>query len=79
TAKPIDVTVEQSSFAGTFHIDYRGGEQFPHLQRIDGRPDLLSEIMRPHARVILSAAEREGSGRGNGSTTQIPRRLRGSE
>jgi predicted metalloprotease with PDZ domain len=64
TAKPIDVTVEQSSFAGTFHIDYRGGEQFPHLQRIDGRPDLLSDIMRPHARVILSAAEREGSGRG---------------
>ncbi|HEX7421813.1 MAG TPA: M61 family peptidase [Thermoanaerobaculia bacterium] len=49
TAKPIDVTVEQSSFAGTFHIDYRGGEQFPHLQRIDGRPDLLSDIMRPHA------------------------------
>src|SRR5450755_1566861 len=48
-AKPIDVTVEQASFAGTFHIDYRGGEQFPHLQRIDGRPDLLRDIMRPHA------------------------------
>jgi predicted metalloprotease with PDZ domain len=48
-AKPIDVTVEQATFAGTFHVDYRAGEQFPHLQRIDGRPDLLSEIMRPHA------------------------------
>jgi predicted metalloprotease with PDZ domain len=48
-AKPIDVNVDQASFAGTFHIDYRGGEQFPHLQRIDGRPDLLSDIMRPRA------------------------------
>lgn len=49
-AKPLDVNVEQASFAGTFHIDFRGGEQFPHLQRIDGRPDLLTEIMRPKAR-----------------------------
>ena len=55
-AKPIDVTVEQASFAGTFHIDYRGGEQFPHLQRIDGAPDLLSEIMRPHSALAKVAS-----------------------
>ncbi|HEV2719074.1 MAG TPA: M61 family peptidase [Thermoanaerobaculia bacterium] len=46
--KPIDVFVEQGSFAGKFHIDYSGGERFPHLARTDG-PDVLSDIMRPHA------------------------------
>jgi len=45
-AKPIDVFVEQGSFAGRFHIDYSGGERFPHLERIEGKPDVLSEIMR---------------------------------
>ena len=47
--KALDVNAEQASFAGTFHVDYRGGEQFPHLQKIDGRADLLSDIMRPRA------------------------------
>jgi predicted metalloprotease with PDZ domain len=48
--KPIEVSVVQGTFAGTFSIDYHGGEQFPHLERIEGRPDLLSDIMRPHAK-----------------------------
>jgi predicted metalloprotease with PDZ domain len=48
-AKPIDVFVEQGSFAGKFHIDYSGGERFPHLQRIEGTADVLSDIMRAHA------------------------------
>jgi predicted metalloprotease with PDZ domain len=46
-AKPLDITVEQGTFAGKFHVDYQSGERFPHLQRIAGTPDLLSEIMRP--------------------------------
>lgn len=47
--RPLDVNAEQASFAGTFPIDYRGGEQFPHLQRIEGKADLLTEIMRARA------------------------------
>jgi predicted metalloprotease with PDZ domain len=50
TTKPIDLVAEQASFSGTFHINYHDGEQFPHLERIAGRPDYLSDIMRPHAR-----------------------------
>jgi hypothetical protein len=49
-AKPMDVNVEHASFAGTFHINYSGGERFPHLERIAGSPDLLGDIMRPHAK-----------------------------
>ncbi|HEV8435513.1 MAG TPA: M61 family peptidase [Thermoanaerobaculia bacterium] len=49
SAKPIDVVAEQASFSGTFHIDYHDGERHPHLERIADRPDVLSDIMRPHA------------------------------
>ena len=48
--RPLDVNAEQASFAGTFHIDYRDGERNPHLERIANAPDLLSDIMRPHAK-----------------------------
>ena len=47
--KPLDLGVEQGSFAGTFHVDYAGGERFPHLERIEGKPDVLGDILRPHA------------------------------
>ena len=47
--KAIELGVEQGSFAGTFRIDYAEGEKYPHLERIEGKPDLLSDIMRPHA------------------------------
>ena len=45
-AQPLDVSVEQGTFAGKFHIDYRDGERFPHLRRIAATPDVLSDIMR---------------------------------
>ena len=44
--KPLDVSVEQGTFAGKFHIDYHDGERYPHLERIAGTPDLLSDILR---------------------------------
>jgi predicted metalloprotease with PDZ domain len=50
SGKPITLFAEQGSFAGLFSIDYHGGEQYPHLERIEGRADVLSEILRPHSR-----------------------------
>ncbi len=44
---PLNVAVEQASFAGTFRIDYSGGPRYPHLERIAGASDLMSDIMRP--------------------------------
>jgi len=44
--RPLDVIAGFGEHVATYHIDYRGGEQFPHLERIEGRPDVLSEIMR---------------------------------
>jgi len=57
-AKPIDVFVEQGSFAGRFHIDYSGGQRWPHLERISGTADVLSDIMAPHARPVAASQAR---------------------
>jgi predicted metalloprotease with PDZ domain len=44
--KPLELHVEQGSFAGAFTVDYTGGEKFPHLERLEGKADLLSDILR---------------------------------
>jgi predicted metalloprotease with PDZ domain len=46
TAAAITVYAEQASFAGPFRIDYHEGERYPHLERIEGKPDLLGDILR---------------------------------
>jgi predicted metalloprotease with PDZ domain len=48
--RPLDLSVEQGTWAGTIRIDYRDGERYPHMERIAGAPDVLSDILRPHAR-----------------------------
>ncbi len=50
--KPLELSVEQGSFAGTFRIDYAEGERYPHLERIEGKADILTDILRPHKAVI---------------------------
>jgi predicted metalloprotease with PDZ domain len=46
SSEPIEVLVENEEYFQSYRIDYHGGERYPHLERISGRPDLLSEIAR---------------------------------
>jgi len=46
---PLELLVENGEFFKTYPIDYHGGEKYPHLERDSGRPDLLGDIIRPHA------------------------------
>jgi hypothetical protein len=39
----------------TVRLDYHDGERYPRLERIDGTPDLLDQILKP-------LAQRKGSG-----------------
>jgi predicted metalloprotease with PDZ domain len=48
--KPIEIIAGFGEHVGTYKLDYHGGEQYPHLERIEGKPDVLSEIMRPRSR-----------------------------
>jgi len=41
---PIDLLVENDDYFQTYHIDYHGGERYPHLEPISGKTDVLAEI-----------------------------------
>jgi predicted metalloprotease with PDZ domain len=45
----IDLLLNNSDYFETLHVNYSGGPHFPHLERDSAKPDLLSEILRPHA------------------------------
>jgi predicted metalloprotease with PDZ domain len=47
---PIALIVKDGDYYKTFSLDYYGGEKYPHLVRDASKPDLLSEIIKPHAK-----------------------------
>jgi predicted metalloprotease with PDZ domain len=42
---PIELTVKYQGRFRTIPVDYHGGLQYPHLARVEGTPDYLSEII----------------------------------
>ena len=46
---PIELLFQNNDFYRTFRLDYHGGARYPHLRRLDGRPDLLEPITQAHA------------------------------
>src|SRR5215475_11183818 len=44
---PIDAMTENAGKMELYKISYHGGNQFPHLQRIDASPNYLDEILKP--------------------------------
>jgi predicted metalloprotease with PDZ domain len=48
-SQPIQLLVQNGAFQKTYTLDYHGGERYPDLQRVSGKPDLLEEIIRPLA------------------------------
>jgi predicted metalloprotease with PDZ domain len=47
--KPIDLLVENDDYYRTVSVPYFDGPRFPHLERVEGTPDTLSEVLKPHA------------------------------
>jgi predicted metalloprotease with PDZ domain len=45
--EPIRLLVENSEFFREVDLDYGGGERYPHLERVEERPDLLTAILAP--------------------------------
>ncbi|HYX41530.1 MAG TPA: hypothetical protein VE821_07525, partial [Pyrinomonadaceae bacterium] len=56
--EPIELLVENAEYYRTYKLNYHGGERYPHLERIAGRPDLLSEITKSHAPRVAALTER---------------------
>jgi predicted metalloprotease with PDZ domain len=44
--QPIEVIVQNGEFFKTYSIPYFEGEKIPHLERVEGQPDLLTEILK---------------------------------
>jgi predicted metalloprotease with PDZ domain len=49
TTEPIELIVSSDNEFRTVRLDYHDGEQYPHLERVQGAPDLLDEITKPLA------------------------------
>ena len=45
---PIELIVKAGDHYRVVRVDYHGGERYPHLER-NSQPDLLSDILKPHA------------------------------
>jgi predicted metalloprotease with PDZ domain len=43
----IELLVENEDYFKTYKLDYHGGEKYPHLERDETKPDLLTEILTP--------------------------------
>ncbi|HEX5483284.1 MAG TPA: M61 family peptidase, partial [Terriglobia bacterium] len=48
-SEPLKLLVLNDDYYKTYSLDYHGGERYPHLVRIEGKPDLLDEISKPLA------------------------------
>jgi predicted metalloprotease with PDZ domain len=46
-SEPIEFIVSNDNHFRTLKIDYHGGEKYPHLERDNGTPDLLNDILKP--------------------------------
>ncbi len=44
---PLELLVENTEYYKTYKLDYHGGEKYPHLERDESKPDLLTEIYNP--------------------------------
>ena len=47
---PISLITSQTGWFQTLSLDYHDGIRYPHLERIEGTPDMLAAIMAPHAK-----------------------------
>jgi predicted metalloprotease with PDZ domain len=43
----LELLLENADFIRTFKVEYSGGEQYPHLERVKDKSDLISEIFQP--------------------------------
>jgi predicted metalloprotease with PDZ domain len=47
--EPIELLIEDGEFFSTHLIGYHQGAQYPQLQRLHGRPDLIGKIVAPRS------------------------------
>jgi len=56
-SEPIDLLVENEDYFQNYRVDCHGGERYPHLERINGKLDLLGEIARMKAPAVADSKD----------------------
>jgi predicted metalloprotease with PDZ domain len=46
----LELIVTNTGFYKIIHLDYHGGERYPHLERVASVPDRLDDILKPEAK-----------------------------
>jgi len=46
----LELIVVNTGFYKVIHLDYHGGERYPHLERVSSVPDRLDDILKPEAK-----------------------------
>jgi predicted metalloprotease with PDZ domain len=54
---PISIQARNGEFVHNYRLDYHEGEKYPALHRESNRPDVLSDIIRSHAKQPARAAK----------------------
>jgi predicted metalloprotease with PDZ domain len=49
THQPLELLVQNADYYRTLKVEYFGGPRFPHLTRIEGQPDSLSQLLQPRS------------------------------
>jgi predicted metalloprotease with PDZ domain len=49
TTAPVVLIAKDGEYFKTLSMDYHDGEKYPHLVRDKSKPDLIADIIRPHA------------------------------
>lgn len=48
-SEPIHLTIQSDTFVSTIELDYHDGERYPALERVEGTPAYLDDIIKPIA------------------------------
>jgi hypothetical protein len=48
TRTPIELLVENDDYYRTLSVAYFDGPRYPHLTRVEGSPDTLSDVLKSH-------------------------------
>jgi predicted metalloprotease with PDZ domain len=50
TTELLELLIKDGEYYRTMRVDYHGGERYPHLERDESKPDVLSQIIAPKAK-----------------------------
>jgi predicted metalloprotease with PDZ domain len=52
---PIALLAVSDDYIHTYNVNYHGGQQFPHLVRVEDKPDYLDELIKPQVKAPVAA------------------------